>query len=254
MEFIPTVFYQIICDVIRAMPIQTDKAGNTLTGERINTFVVTNERDYYNLPESKNLRRSRRYLKSGVFYSRINENNNQQSPNLIAYQHPLAVLVPLNERGQTNRRTISYILNIMDTTPNRDIDVNAAPKGDFVLSEIGLEKLAHLYQVLAASINDFVFANATLAGNPIFSKWIAKTELERLKTLGQIDKWEVLNHVQTYASSLLDAYTAQQSEGETSLKLIAYAVNFEIKFQTPCAQPIESYGTQTVAISQKECC
>lgn len=254
MEFTPTVFYQIICDIIRAMPIQTDKAGNTLTGERINTFVLTNERDYYTLPESNNLRRSRRYLNSGVFYSRINENTNQQSPNLIAYQQPLAVLVPLNERGRTNKRTISYILNIMDNTPKRDVDTNATPKGDFVLSEIGLEKLANLYQTLAASINDFVFVNATLLGNPIFSKWIAQTELERLKALGQIDKWVVLNRAQTYANSLLDAYTAQQSEGETSLKLIAYAVNFDIQFQTPCAQPIDNYSTQTVAISQKDCC
>lgn len=254
MEFIPLVFYKIICDIVRAMPLQVDKAGNPLTGDRINTFVVTNERNYYTLPESNNLRRSRRYLKSGVFYSRVNENTNQQSPNIISYQQPLAVLVPLNERGQNNRRTISYILSIMDETPSRDIDTKSSPKGEFVLSEIGLEKLASLYQTLAASINDFVFANATLAGNPVFSEWIALKELERRKAAGQIDNWVVANRAQTYASSLLDKYTAQQSEGETSRLLIAYAVNFDIQFQTPCAQPIDNYNTQTIAISQKDCC
>ncbi len=254
MQFTPLVFYKIICDIVRSMPMQIDKAGNSIAGERINTFVLTNERDYYILPESDNLRRTRRYMNSGVFYSRINENTNQQSPNLIAYEYPLCVLVPLSENYSIKGRSVNYMLNIMDNTQSRDLPPNSPPNGDFLLSEIGLEKLANLYQILAASINDFVFATATFSSNPVFSKWIAQKELLRLKSLGVIDNWDTLNFARNYTNGLLDKAKSQQSEDETSRKLIAYVINFDIQFQIPCAQPIENYNTQFVQISQKTCC
>lgn len=251
MEFTPLVFYKILCDIIRAMPPQTDSAGNILPLSRLNTFVVANDEDYYKLPETDTLRRNRSYINSGVFFSRINENQNEQSPNLISYEYPLAILVPLAERYDNKARAISYILNLLDKANVRDSYGQGL--GEILIPEVALERLADLYQKIIYSVNDFVFARATLANVLVSESWIAKTELERLKVAGTIDKWDIKNKAESYVSGFFKA-TAQQSEEVTSQKLLSYAVNFDIRFQTPCGSPIESYENQNTVISQKPCC